>query len=193
MAVHSPPLQGSQDIGSINGSIICKDLKPPDYLIRGPKGTFDLTSVSRDVAATVCEHFLFLCLSLLQVPLKCLTSVLLFLLLAFLTVGGFMSCRDENFLSFGSALALGTPSMMPVQTSAAPWQLVMLPGRGLGSFVWVHRCRGWCSLRVCPHVVAGIHLLARHWWCTAPWSGRLLGRWCHCMVPWCNALCPHRV
>ena len=120
MAVHSPPLQGSQDIGSINGSIICKDLKTPDYLIHGPKGTFDLTSVSRDVAATVHEHFLFLGLLLLQVPLECLTSVLLFLSLAFLMVGGFMSRGDENFLSFGLALAPGTPSMTPVQTSAAP-------------------------------------------------------------------------
>ena len=120
MAVHSPPLQGSQDIGSINGSIICKDLKPPDYLICGPKGTLDLTSTSRDVAVTVHEHFLLLGLSLLQVPFECLVCMLLFLSLAFLTVGGFMSHRDENFLLFGLALALGTPSMMPVQTSAVP-------------------------------------------------------------------------
>ena len=98
--------------------IICKDLKPPDYLIRGLKGTFDLTGASRDVAATVCEHFLPVGLSLLQVPLECLASALLFLSLAFLTVGGFMFRGDENFLSFGLALALGTPSMMPVQTSA---------------------------------------------------------------------------
>ena len=114
MAVHSPPLQGSQDIGSINGGIVCKDLKRPDYLICGPKGTFDLTSVSSDVAATVCEHFLLLGLSLLQVPLECLTSALLFLSLSFLMVGGFMSRGDENFLLFGLALAPGTPSMMPV-------------------------------------------------------------------------------
>ena len=120
MVVHLPPLQGSQDIGSINGSIISKDLKPLDCLIHGPKGTLDLTSVSRDVAATVHEHFLLLGLSLLQVPFECLASVLLFLSLAFLMVGGFMSHRDENFLSFGLALAAGTPSMMPVQTSAAP-------------------------------------------------------------------------
>ena len=79
MAVHSPPLQGSQDIGSINGSIICKDLKPPDYLIIGPKGTLDLMSMSRDVAATVHEHFLLLGLLLLQVPFECLASMLLFL------------------------------------------------------------------------------------------------------------------
>ena len=120
MVVHSPPLQGSQDIGSINGSIICKDLKPLDYLICGPKGTLDLMSTSRDVAATVHEHFLLLGLLLLQVLLECLTSALLFLSLAFLMVGGFMSRGDENFLSFGMALALGTPSTMPVQTSAAP-------------------------------------------------------------------------
>ena len=120
MAVHLPPLQGSQDIGSINGSVICKDLKPLDYLIRGPKGTLDLMSTSRDVAATVHEHFLLLGLSLLQVPFECLASTLLFPSLAFLTVGGFMSREDENFLSFGSALALGTPSMTPVQTSAVP-------------------------------------------------------------------------
>ena len=120
MAVHSPPLQGSQDIDSINGSIICKDPKPLDYLIHGPKGTFDLMSASRDVAATVREHFLLLGLSLLQVLLECLTSALLFFSLAFLMVGGFMSHGDENFLSFGLALALDTPSMMPVQTPAAP-------------------------------------------------------------------------
>ena len=142
MAVHLPPLQCSQDIGSINGSIICKDLKPPDYLIHGPKGTFDLTSALRDVAATVREHFLLLGLSLLQVPLECLTSALLFLSLAFLMVGGFMSHRDENFLSLGSALAVGTPSTIPVQTSAVPGRLIMLPFRGLGSCVQVHRCRG---------------------------------------------------
>ena len=120
MVVHSPPLRGSQDIGSINGSVISKDLKPLDYLIPGPKGTLDLTSASRDVAVTVREHFLLLSLSLLQVPFECLTSALLFLSLAFLTVGGFMSHGDENFLSFRSALALGTPSMMPVRTSPVP-------------------------------------------------------------------------
>ena len=81
---------------------------------------------------TVHEHFLFLGLLLLQVPLECLTYALLFLSLALLTVGGFMSHRDENFLSFGSALAVGTPSTMPVQTSAVPGRLIMLPGRGLG-------------------------------------------------------------
>ena len=120
MVVHSPPLQGSHDIGSIDGGIICKDLKPPDDLILGPKGTFDLMSTSRDVAVTVREHFLLLGLSLLQVPLECLTSVLLFFSLVFLTVGGFMPRGDENFFSFGSALAAGTPSTMPVQTPAVP-------------------------------------------------------------------------
>ena len=120
MAVHSPQLQGSQDIGSINGSVISKDLKPPDYLVHTPKGTLDLTSASRDVAVTVHEHFLLLSLPLLQVMLECLAPALLFLSLVFLAVGGFMSCGDENFLSFGVALALSTPSMMPVQTSAAP-------------------------------------------------------------------------
>ena len=120
MAVHSTPLQGSQDIGSINGGIISKDLKHPDHLFHGPKGTLDLTSASSDVAVTVREHFLLLSLPLLQVPLECLAPALLFLSLAFLAVGGFMSHGDENFLLFGVALALGTPSMMPVQTSAAP-------------------------------------------------------------------------
>ena len=116
MAEHSPSLQGGQDIGSINGSIVSKHLKPPNCLIHGPKGTLNLTSASRDVAATVREHFLLLGLSLLQVPFECLTPTLLFPFLAFLTVGGFISRRDENFLSFGSALAPapGTPSTTPV-------------------------------------------------------------------------------
>ena len=114
MAEHLPPLQGGQDIGSINGGIVSKHLKPPNCLIHGPKGILDLTSVSRDIAATVCEHFLLLGLSLLQVPFECLVPMLLFPFLAFLTVGGFISCGDENFLSFGSALALGTSSTTPV-------------------------------------------------------------------------------
>ena len=99
-------------------------------------------SASRDVAATVCEHFLLLSLSLLQVPFECLASALLFLSLAFLMVGGFMSCGDENFLLIGSALAWSTLSMVPVQTSAAPYQLIKFPGMGFGPFVQVQRCRG---------------------------------------------------
>ena len=101
MAVHSPPLQGSQDVGSIDGGIVPKDLEGPDYLIHGSKVTPDLASALRDVAVTVCEHFLLLSFLLLHVPFECLTSALLFLSLAFLTVGGFMSSGDENFLLSG--------------------------------------------------------------------------------------------
>ena len=79
-------------------ALSAKTLNPRDYLIYGPMDTFDLTSASRDVAVTVHEHFLLFGLSLLQVPLECLTSALSFLSLAFLMVGGFMSCGDENLL-----------------------------------------------------------------------------------------------
>ena len=79
MAVHSPPLQGSQDVGSIDGGIVPKDLEALHYLVHGSKVTPDLTSASRDVAATVCEHFLLLSFPLLHLVFECLTSVLLFL------------------------------------------------------------------------------------------------------------------
>ena len=142
MAVHSPPLQGSQDVGSIDGGIVPKDLEAPNYLIHGSKVTPDLTSASGDVAATVCEHFLILSFPLLHVPFECLASALLFLSLAFLTVGGFMSSGDENFHLSWSALALIPPSTMPVHTSDLPCLLVTFPSRSLSPFVRVRRCRG---------------------------------------------------
>ena len=142
MVVHSPPLQGSRDVGSIDGSIVPRDLEAPDYLIHGSKVTPDLTSASRDVAATVCEHFLLLSFPLLHVAFECLASALLFLSLAFLMVGGFMSSGDENFLLSWLALASTTPTTMPVHTSAPPCWLVMFPSRSLSPFVRVRRCRG---------------------------------------------------
>ena len=145
MVVHSPPLQGRQDVGSIDGGIVPKDLEAPDYLVHGSKVTPDLMSMSRDVAVTVCEHFLLLSFPLLHVPFECLTSALFFLSLAFLTVGGFMSSGDENFLLSWSALALATPTMMPVHISALPCQLITFPSRSLSPFVQVRRCRGQCS------------------------------------------------
>ena len=144
MAVHSPPLQGSQDVGRIDGGIVPKDLEAPDYLIHGLQGTPDLTSVLRDVAATVCEYFLLLSFPLLHVPFECVASALLFLSLAFLMVGGFMSRGDENFLSSWSALALATPTTTLVHTSAPPRWLVTFPSRSLSLFVRVRRCRGQC-------------------------------------------------
>ena len=137
MVEHLPPLQCSQDVGSIDGGIVPKDLEALDYLIHGSKGTPDLMSASRDVAATVCEHFLLLSCPLLQVPFECLASALLFLSLAFLSVSGFMSSWDENFLLSRSALASATPITMPVHTSALPCRLVTFPSGSLSPFVRV--------------------------------------------------------
>ena len=137
MAVHSPPLQGSQDVGSIDGSIVPKDLEAPDFLVYGSKVTPDLVRVSRDVAVTVCEHFLLLSCSPLQVPFECLASALLFLSLAFLPVSGLMSRGDENFLLSRLALASATPITMPVHTSAAPCRFITFSSGSLSPFVWV--------------------------------------------------------
>ena len=57
----------------------------------------------------------------------------------------------------------------------------------------VHGCRGGHSLGLCPHVVTGIHLPARHWQHTASRGRRLLGGRCHGTVPWWDTLCPRKV
>ena len=36
MAIHSPPFQGGQDVGSIDGGIVPKHLKASDHLVHGP-------------------------------------------------------------------------------------------------------------------------------------------------------------
>ena len=150
MVVHSPPLQGSQDVGSIDGSVVPKDLEAPDYLIHGSKVTPDLTSASREAAATVCEHFLLLSFPLLHVPFECLTSMLLFLSLVFLTVGGFMYSGDENFLLSWSALASATPTTTPVHTSALPCQLVTFPSGSLSLFFLGPKVQGTTFILTVP-------------------------------------------
>ena len=144
MAVHPSPLQSGQDVSHIDGSVIPKLFKPPHHFVHGPEGTSDLTSALRDVAAAVHEHFLLVSLPLLQVMLKCLTPVLLLLPLALLVISGLISGRNENFFSFGVALASGLPSPTSLQTPATPNWFIRFPRRGLGMFVLGHRCRGRC-------------------------------------------------
>ena len=176
MAVHLSPLQIGHDVCSIDRGIVPKHLETPHRFIHGAEGAPYLTSMSRDVAAAVCEHFLLFSLPPLQVSLKCLTLALLLLPLVLLVISGLVSRRDQNFFTFGVALASGVPSPMSVQTPAAPHWFIRFPHRGLGAFVPVHRCRGRCSLGLRPHVVTGIHLPARHWQHTALRGRRLLGR-----------------
>ena len=175
MAVHLSPLQSGRDVCSIDRGIVLKHLETPHCFIHGAEGALYLTSASRDVAVAVREHFLLFSLLPLQVSLKCLTPALLLLPLALLAISGLVSHRDQNFFVFGVALALGMPFPTSVQTPAVPHWFVRFPRRGLGAFVPVHRCRGRCSLGLRPHVVTGVHLLARHWQRTAPRGRRLLG------------------
>ena len=184
MAVHLSPLQSDHDVCSIDRGIVPKHLETPHHIIHGVEGAPYLTSTSRDVAVAVCEYFLLFSLPPLQVSLKYLTPVLLLLPLALLVISGLVSHRDQNFFVFGAALALGVPSPTSVQTPAAPNWFIRFPRRGLGMFVLVHRCRGRHSLGLCPHVVTGIHLPARHWQLTAPRGRRLLGGQHHGTVPW---------
>ena len=178
MAVHLSPFQSGHDVCRVDRGIVPKHLETPHCFIHGVEGAPDLTSTLRDVAAAVHEHLLLFSLLPLQVPLKCLTLALLILLLMLLAISGLISRRDENLFLFGVALALGMPSLPSVQTPAAPHWFVGFPRGGLGTFVPVHRCRGGRSLGLHPHVVAGIHLLVRHWQRTTLRGRRLLGGQC---------------
>ena len=176
MTVHLSPLQSGHDVCSVDRGIVSKHLETPHRFVHRAEGAPYLTSASRDVAAAVHEHFLLFSLPPLQVSLKCLTLALLLLPLALLVISGLVSCRDQNFFTFGAALALGMPSLMSVQTPAVSHWFVRFPRRGLGVFVPVHRGRR--SLGLCPHVVTSIHL---------PQVSH------HGTVLWWDTLCPGRV
>ena len=193
MAVHSRPLQGGHDEGGMDGCIVSEDLEAPDHFIHGPKTCLNLPGTSRDVAATLGQHFLLFSLSLLQVAFECLASVLFFFFLFFLSACRLMSSRDEDFLLSWLALAPATLAMTPVHTPASPDQLVTLPGRGLGMFVWVQWGRRQSALGMSPLITAGIHLPTRHVLGQAQGGGGLLDRGCCCAALWCGSYCPYRI
>ena len=109
MAVHLSPLQNGHDVCSVDCGIVPKHLETPHHFVHRAEGAPFLTSMLRDVAAAVREHFLLFSLPPLQVSLKCLTLALLLLPLALLVISGLVSHRDQNFFAFGVALASGMP------------------------------------------------------------------------------------
>ena len=114
VAIHPSPLQGSQHVGSVDGSAVPKHSEASDHFVCGLQNILYFPSTLGNILMTMRQYLLFLSLWLVQMPFEGLALACLLLFLSLLVVGRLMPCGDEDFIPLGSTLALGSYSASPV-------------------------------------------------------------------------------